>query len=492
MIQFPCRCGNIFRLEDDEAGNSMQCPKCGLLVDVPLLGDIHRLADDGTYKLDESPPAPKPRVALADLIANLGIDPEDPKASSIDLRLTPEQIAQAGAPTPPPVTRPRYDPETGEIMRPLEIKEPALGVAKKADVPFAKPAITYSTRSSVPSEAWSGSIRALCSPINIVVILTDVAAELIVCLGILYSIHSGFFPLTGFLFLVQLLLLAQLGNIIDEAATEERDDLPRLLRDLRLHEDIWSPLVAILGSVFICYAPAQVCLMAASMDRATFFSVSNFLLMLGWVIGVCIVTISVIEAGLSNIEWANDFFRPLFTVLAASIACFLPAGICIAVHAGYGVLTTLALLLSLAGTGFLPGVLLTLTTSGSVMNLSPGRVLSTIRICGARYLSPLFSWVLALITFGAGLSFAMDDIFNATSGGVFGTKLSSSTLAYPLMAAGIIILHFCGFELGMLYRKHHRSFPWLLQRHSPVHHPRRSAAIRSATRRVARPNAMKR
>jgi hypothetical protein len=492
MIQFPCRCGNVFRLEDEQAGASLQCPKCGLLNDAPLLEDLPRLAEDGTYKLDASEPAPKPRMALADLVQGLGLDPEDPKASAIDLRLTPEQIAHVGAPSAPPPTRPRYDPETGELIRPIDLLASTIpAVENPADIPFASPAITYTTRGLLPSDSWAGSVRVLCEPINIVVMLSGVVAELVTCFGLLYSIEFGFFVLTGLLFIFQLLLIAHFGNIIDETATEQRDDLPRLMRDLRLNEDIWTPLVGVLGGGFICYAPALVCAMAMSMDQSTFFKVSDVLLALGWLIGFCLVGISVIDEGLANINWTDHFVRPLLAVLVGSIICFLPAGLCIALHAGDPVFAAIALIASLAGTIILPGVLLTLTTSGSILNLSPSRLLASIRLCGRRYVSSLAAWIVAMILFVMGFAIAFQNVFGAPIAGFFGGKFSVSPLAYPLMACGLIVLHFCAFEIGMLYRKHHAAFPWVLQRHQPVHLPRRSAAIRSATTRVARARMVK-
>jgi hypothetical protein len=492
MIQFPCRCGNLFRLDDEEAGTSLQCPKCGLLNDVPLLGELASLAEDGTYKLDDAPPAPKPRLEVADLVQGLGIDPNDYKASEIDLRLTPQQVAAIGAPSPTTAPPPRYDPETGELIREMNFRDSAGGKGKTSpkDIPFAKPAITYGHSRTAFSDSWRGSIRALCEPINIVVMTIAIAAQLFTFIGIMYSIRMGFFIMTGFLFLFQLLLIAHFGNVVDETGVEEREDLPRLLRDLRFYEDIWSPLVAMLGSIFVCYAPALVCLLAASMERSAFFTLTDFLLGLGWLIGFCVVTMSVIEEGLSKIDWIDHFVRPLMTVLIGSIACLLPAGLCVAVHASDTVTEFVALVLAAAGTIFLPGALLTLATSGAVANIHPGRLIKTISICGSRYLSPLIAWILGLLLFGFGLGIESIDIFGASAGPLFGAKVRLWMIAYPLMVSGLILLHLCCFEIGMLYRRHHDAFPWLLQRHHPVHHTRRSVAIRAASR-AARPKLAK-
>ncbi len=53
MIKFPCKCGNVFNLTDDMAGGMLQCPRCGLLNDIPTLGELANLSEDGTVKLAE-------------------------------------------------------------------------------------------------------------------------------------------------------------------------------------------------------------------------------------------------------------------------------------------------------------------------------------------------------------------------------------------------------------------------------------------------------
>ena len=54
MIRFVCTCGHRLEVPDDEAGNSLQCPKCGLLVDVPTLSELQNFTEDGAESGDPS------------------------------------------------------------------------------------------------------------------------------------------------------------------------------------------------------------------------------------------------------------------------------------------------------------------------------------------------------------------------------------------------------------------------------------------------------
>lgn len=482
MIQFPCRCGHLFRLADDEAGSSVQCPECSLLTDAPLLGELHAVADDGTFKLVErAAEPPRPITRLSELTHTFGKERED-EAGRIDLRLTPEEVASVGAPLPPKTAPPRYDPETGELIRPLELNEPIRKKPNPATIPFAKPALIYSTSAPiVASDTWRGTVAVLCSPVNVVVMTSVLAVQLAVFMICVFSIATGIMLVTVGTFVVQLLLIAHYGNVIDEVGVEERDDLPRLFRDLRLHEDIWSPLAGMLAGTLLCFAPSLICLMAALMPRDIFLRTSDVLLLLAWVVGFCIIMLSAMSEGFSKIDWPRQVVLPLFAIVLASIASFVPAGLCIAVDAGTPVRVAIAAALELPGLFLIPGVLLTMMTSGTILNIRPDRLLQTIRICGARYASPLLAWLIAAVTYGLGQTIVAMGVVRFVGGQKSQSWLDHTLIGYPLLCVGLIVMHFFCFELGMLYRMHHSKFPWVLQRHEPVNQRSRTAAIRAAT-----------
>ena len=70
MIDFPCQCGYRFRVPDDRAGASLQCPKCHLLTDVPTLSDLPALKPDGTYRIDK--PLRQKRNPVAEMARAFG------------------------------------------------------------------------------------------------------------------------------------------------------------------------------------------------------------------------------------------------------------------------------------------------------------------------------------------------------------------------------------------------------------------------------------
>jgi len=119
MIQVPCRCKHVLELADDQAALAVQCPKCGLLVDVPQLSDMDQIETDGTYRLGErSVPGKCMDLHKLAHIYYPGRVLSD--GTEIDLR-GPVDPEDAPPPTDEdvPRERPRYDPETGELVMPL-------------------------------------------------------------------------------------------------------------------------------------------------------------------------------------------------------------------------------------------------------------------------------------------------------------------------------------------------------------------------------------
>jgi len=58
-------------------------------------------------------------------------------------------------------------------------------------------------------------------------------------------------PMLAFLGLIA--LIAHYGNVIEDIGPDERDELPRFLRDFRLGDDVWRPLVNVGAAVMLCY-----------------------------------------------------------------------------------------------------------------------------------------------------------------------------------------------------------------------------------------------
>src|SRR3712207_3737551 len=129
--------------------------RSGLLNDVHTLSERGSFTGEGTYRLDED----RPRVDDPDRLADLGIiyskHKVDEHGNEIDLRTLP-----AGRPSvrgfydddedgetgelelkpvePVEVQRPKYDPETGELIRPIELQKDPDRDVNPANIPMAK------------------------------------------------------------------------------------------------------------------------------------------------------------------------------------------------------------------------------------------------------------------------------------------------------------------------------------------------------------------
>lgn len=397
MIRFVCRCRYLFTVDDDMAGNPIQCPECGLLNDVPTHGDLPNLEADGTYKLDDTPVREEPgRLAELSIIYNKGrIDEE---GNEIDLRTTSDDLASAGdIPIEPNLLqRPHYDPETGELIRPLEIRQDADHIEPE-EIPFAKPALGYAT-ASVSTAGGPGRVfLQLLMPVNLAVMAFLLCGQGV--WDLLMFVASGQFPFLGSTVVwLQVVMLSHYGNVIDEVGPEGRDELPRPWRDLRWHEDIWFPLCCTMAALILSYAPS----------------------------------------------WLALHLPGAAGVIAASV-------------------------MLLAGTAVFPAILLTLQTSGSLINLRPDRVLGTIRACGPAYFTALIGWVAAVVFFLFSTS-----VFVELTAATFGRQLQfpawvdSPVTAMAALPCAVYFMHYFCWLVGLLYREHFEHFPWVLQRHIPT------------------------
>jgi hypothetical protein len=265
MIQFPCVCDHLFTVEDDQTGVDIQCPDCGRLNTVPTAADLAVLDGDGTYKVDgpvtPEQPNPENEANLQRIYRHSRLDEF---GQEIDLRshATPLDYARVGVdpidmlPEGKGPAAPKYDPETGELVRPIEvIKTPAATV--RTALPAPRRPSKRRAYESLTRVQPIGIFLALFKPTNLVVMSIIVLGHLIY--GLMGAIMMfGIFIIFVGPVLLFLALISHFGNVIDETGPSGLDELPRPLRNVSWHDDLWGPFSAILISVIYCYGIAVV------------------------------------------------------------------------------------------------------------------------------------------------------------------------------------------------------------------------------------------
>jgi hypothetical protein len=426
VIEFPCKCGFALSVPADQAGGVVQCPNCGLLADVPTLDELKNLHPDGTIAFENPADLPDDMTA-ADLHRLFTRHTTDDRGIEKNLRPTAEHFRAIGLGDEiVPRNKPRYDPVTGELIRPLQLKgeapapvismgvlvdpsqigtdadQPPLAViplpVPAAPVPVAKP-IAYATGSTGRSISTLGIAIELLMPANAAVMVFVYALLL---LGHYQSLEfatflAEYFPVWPLLLLnlPLWLILAHAGCTIDDIGPEGIDELPRPLRNFSFGEDILTPLFRTLLAMILCYWPALL---------------SRLLL-----------------------DPANPMTVPIIAIM------------------------------TLAGTFFFPAVLLTALTGTTILNLAPARLTAVIRLCGGGYFLSIALLIppAVLLLYYLTASVLFPPLLSAP---LFITLNSPRTLL-PALLLAVYLLHYFCWQLGLMYRAHHDQFPWLAQRH---------------------------
>lgn len=435
MIQFRCSCGHGLSVPEADAGGSVQCSRCGRLRSIPALDELAAMEEDGTIRVSEglSPPA-----RTADF-------PTWTDPSGVDRRSTLEQILAVAPPAQPArsaAKRPRYDPETGELVREFGLAPPQ----ERPDVPpgWPEPApeippVPAATRATTPAPAvppsmgtpntlayahkradygrygsgqapiplhirpvyWHTIPLELFQPANVMVMGFVFLIHLIIQgLGLMTLL--GALPLVLLAIWLWLVVLAHYVIILDETGPERRDEMPGVLRNVSFGDDFATPLWALFTAIAVCFGPA------ALVARA--------------------------------LAWSD-----------------VPAGL----------IPVIVLVAMVLGTFFFPATLLTAATSGSVMNLAPHRITGVIIAAPLKYLLSVVLLVITVAVYAFGLG-ATGWLSMVGAGWTTGTSFAlwfASGLGYLALLTGIYGAHWFAWLLGKIYQEHHEQFPWVLQRH---------------------------
>lgn len=399
MIHFTCRCHHVFDFPDDMAGKQVQCPSCQLLVDVPTKADLAELSDDGTFRLDETPVLTHPGD-FENMRRVFSKEKVDDDGAEFDLRQTHEELVAAG--THDDInefenhpTAPRYDPETGELVRPLAIAPDPAMATPASQLPMATNTLNYASGDLAGRDSWMSPLRELLNPVNLAAMFFVLLAHIFFFLAA-FSLFLSVFAL----FVVGTGLVAHYANVIDEIGIEEHDELPRFLRNFNFTDDIWRPFAHVFLAWMLCFGAAR------------------FVWLL-WMLH----------------NW------PIGSGLAVS------------------------LVLDTVGLFFFPAVVLTTTTSGSLENLRPDRVFKVIARIGPRYALLVLLYAVAITVYSLG--FVTTPIH-----ALLWASLVKSTPwyftaagAYGFLIAGIFLMHYFAWLVGLTYRTLHHKFPWAYHQH---------------------------
>src|SRR5262245_59930796 len=262
MIEFSCLCGYHVSVPEDLAGGLVQCPKCKRLNDVPLLGDLPNIDDEGIFKLDDAPRLKDDPQRVAKLTQVFTRDHYDAYGNPIDNRQSMQELASIDKDVVPLANdkaAPRYDPVTGDLIREVDVK-PAEDVAA---IPMARRAMSAPVKVidhiDVPDalELMVIPLRLL-KPVNLLVmsfilLSQGLAQVMLACVVTFYLVLAP-----GW-FLLQALIASHFGNVIDETGPVSRQELPTPLRSLT-REDIITPFIAVMTALFLCFGPAVIIL----------------------------------------------------------------------------------------------------------------------------------------------------------------------------------------------------------------------------------------
>lgn len=249
MINFRCRCSHSFSVPDDQAGESLQCPQCGLLVDVPTLEELQAMEAEGTYTLLDLDLPIVDRTDVRNTPSIVSKDHTDRRLSLkefLAIGTDEEDLLEIKDEIKPGIPKhPKYDPETGELIRPMEIVKPPPAPALTAE-----PAVLgYQVKkpgTGVPS-IWMPYV-AMFRLENLLVCV--IVTGLWLSVTFMSGIHAIFSLL---IFPVFLLTIAHFANVVDETGPTGNDEIPRPLRGVNFYDDFIRPL----GQVMFAYALAS-------------------------------------------------------------------------------------------------------------------------------------------------------------------------------------------------------------------------------------------
>ena len=258
MIRFACTCSYVLEVPTELAGTGMQCPNCGHLVDIPPVSELAAIDEDGTYKMDDVQ-VEEERYRVAEQIAAFTqerVDQFGRKKTSGRRRTTSAGWTSPRKSTSPTRSRrsrsafaPKYDPVTGELIRPLDVSE-----HKPPVNPHVIPAVDVQMsriKSVLPPFQTHQIIPSLFKFTNVVVMLVILVGHIFQQF-VFFVALAGIWLLVPAAFILTMLFFSHYAVIIDDIGREDARRASRPLRDLSWHDDLWGPFVQFFA-LLLCY-----------------------------------------------------------------------------------------------------------------------------------------------------------------------------------------------------------------------------------------------
>lgn len=405
MIEFKCHCGQPFSVENDQAGGLIQCPRCGRLNDVPMLSDLKHLDADGNYQLTDLEIVEEPD-RLGEVTKAFQRKRVDERGEEIDLRPTLDDVQRAGI---------------EEI--PLSVDDRDLPGTPKYD-PLTGELIEPIKIAPVPTRP----------PIQ----------DLPVAKPVLGYAHAG---------------------------TPDRAENWSLWR---LGLELLRPVnMAVMVFVILLQAVMAVALVPIAMGL--YFLAPLMILPIMALYGFFGKVIE--ETGpmeqddlprpLGSLSLRDDIWSPFVGMFGANILAFLPLVALRLIPATRQAPDVVFLLAVGLGVFVAPALMLTLLTSGSTRNLRPDRVIGVMTRCGQAYLAVVVLYLLSILSQSPGFVNMLLGMGDAMARGKIDYSLVRLAVTFGGWLIGMYLMCWTCWGIGLLYRRHHDQFPWVLQRHIP-------------------------
>ena len=239
MIRFQCSCETWLEVEDQWAGESVQCPSCGKLRSIPNEDELDTIEEDGTFRLGEVAAAPSvfdtpmpPTLRYADkntpALPNFVSDGVIPSSGG-----KPGEANFAG------------QFAGGSVTGRAKAASMGLGTARslRGDVIVEEPV----DLKALPIQLFSwASVTVLAALLGVHFVAHVFAA---------FALGGPFFlvPLAG---LVVLLTMAHVGLTVQETGPDGHNELPTPLGNVDPIEDFIQPLWRVLLASALCLGPA--------------------------------------------------------------------------------------------------------------------------------------------------------------------------------------------------------------------------------------------